>query len=141
LNKELSSHWRENLTKKNQEIFDENNIKNTIDLVTNPRHHLYFQGVKIYNISSEVVRKCLRIKNSNSFNREKDLMDFVMISNLDDALLSSMISYDKEKKELHFNGNFSKLANMDKFKVNDELIKKFKREAEKYYLRNDIKNI
>jgi hypothetical protein len=141
LNKELSSHWRENLTKKNQDIFDENNIKNTIDLVTNPRHHLYFQGVKIYTIQSEVIRKCLKIRDSNSFNREKDLMDLIMISNLDDALISSMISYNKENKELHFNGNFSKLTGMDKFKVSDELIKKFKVEAEKYYLRNDIKNI
>ena len=30
---------------------------------------------------------------------------------------------------------------MDKFKVSDELIKKFKTEAERYYLRNDIKNL
>ncbi len=141
LNKEKSGHWRENLTAKNQDIFDENNIKNTIDLVTNPRHHLYFQGVKIYTMPSEVIRKCLRIRDSNSFNREKDLMDFIMISNLDDALISSMISYDKEKKEMHFNQNFSKLAGMDKFKVSEELIKKFRVEAEKYYLRNDIKNI
>lgn len=141
LNKELSSHWRGNLTSKNQEIFDENNIKNTIDLVTNPRHHVYFQGIKIYTMASEVVRKCLRIRDSNSFNREKDLMDFIMISNLDDGLISSMISYDKDKKELHFNGNFSKLAGMDKFKVSEELINKFRMNAERYYLRNDIKNI
>ena len=129
------------MTLKNQTIFEENGIESTIDLVTNPRHHLYFQGIKIYTLGSEIIRKLLRIRDSNIHNREKDLMDFIMISNLDDALISSMISYDKQKKETHFNQNFSKLAGMDKFKVNDELIKKFRLEAERYYLRNDIKNI
>jgi hypothetical protein len=38
LNKELSSHWRENLTKKNQDIFDENNIKNNQNTPTINNH-------------------------------------------------------------------------------------------------------
>jgi hypothetical protein len=65
LNKENSSHWRESLTLKNNSIFEENNITSTIDLVTNPRHHLYFQGIKVYTLSSEVIRKLLRIRDSN----------------------------------------------------------------------------
>jgi glycogenin glucosyltransferase len=139
LNKENSSHWRETLTEKNQKIFDENNIKSTIDLITNPRHHLYFQGIKIYTMGSEIIRKFLRIRDSNSFNREKDLMDLTMINLLNDGLISGFVTLDKNSNELVFNDKYNKVVGESKIKLTPELINKFKKEGEKYYLRADLK--
>jgi hypothetical protein len=141
LNKENSSHWRESLTLKNNSIFEENNITSTIDLVTNPRHHLYFQGIKVYTLSSEVIRKLLRIRDSNIYNREKDLMDLTMINLINDGLISSFVSLDKDKRELHFNKRYSKLSGMSNFKLTEQLINKFKLEGMKYYLRADLKEL
>ena len=141
LNKEKSSHWRESLTLKNNNIFEENNINSTIDLITNPRHHLYFQGIKIYTLSSEIIRKLLRIRDSNIYNREKDLMDLTMISLINDGLISSFVSLDKDKRELHFNKLYSKLAGMSNFKLTEQLINKFKIEGMKYYLKADLKEL
>jgi hypothetical protein len=139
LNKENSGHWRETLTEKNQKIFDENNIKSTVDLITNPRHHLYFQGIKIYTMGSEIIRKFLRIRDSNSFNREKDLMDLTMINLLNDGLISGFVTLDKDSKELVFNDKYNKVVGESKIKLTPELINKFKKEGEKYYLRADLK--
>ena len=143
LSKEKSSHWKESLTEKNNAIFEENSIASTIDLVTNTRHHLYFQGVKIYTLNCEIVRKFLRIRDSNIFNREKDLMDLYMISLIDDGLLSSYVSLDKDKKtpELLFNHTYSKLVGMKDFKIDSKLLDKFKLEGQKYYLKSDLKNL
>ena len=143
LSKEKSSHWKESLTEKNNAIFEENSIASTIDLVTNPRHHLYFQGVKIYTLNCEIVRKFIRIRDSNIFNREKDLMDLYMISLIDDGLLSSYVSLNKDKKipELLFNHTYSKLVGMKDFKIDSKLLDKFKLEGQKYYLKSDLKNL
>ncbi len=141
LNKENSGHWRESLTAKNQNIFEENGIDSTIDLVTNPRHHLYFQGIKIYTLSSEIIRKLLRIRDSNIHNREKDLMDLTMICLINDGLISSFVSLDKDKKELHFNKNYSKLAGMNSFKLDEKILNKFKMEGMRYYLKADLKEL
>jgi len=126
---------------KNNNIFEENVIESTIDLVTNPRHHLYFQGIKIYTLSSEIIRKLLRIRDSNIHNREKDLMDLTMISLINDGLISSFVSLDKDKKELHFNKLYSKLAGMTNFKLTEQLLNKFKVEGMKYYLKADLKEL
>ena len=141
LNKEGSSHWRESLTQKNQAIYDENGINSSIDLVTNPRHHLYFQGIKIYTLSSEIIRKMLRIRDSNQFNREKDLMDLTMINLINDGLISSFVTLDKDSKELHFNKLYTKLSGITKLKLDTKLIEKFKSEGMRYYLKADLKEL
>jgi hypothetical protein len=141
LNKENSGHWRETLTEKNQKIFDENNIKSTIDLITNPRHHLYFQGIKIYTLGTEIIRKFLRIRDSNSFNREKDLMDLTMINLLNDGLISGYVTLDKNSKELVFNDKYKDTVGENKIKLTSDLVNKFKKEGEKYYLRSDLKGL
>lgn len=131
LQKEGSRHWKESLTEKNKELFD------TIDLVTNPSKHFYFQGVKLYKLDTEVLRKFMRIRDSNIHNKNKDLMDFIMIYTLDDGLLSEFFTYDFDSKELKINKKYEKYIGTDNIKLDN--ISELKKIAEKYYLRSDIK--
>jgi hypothetical protein len=139
LNKENSSHWRETLTEKNNLIYEECDIKSSIDLVTNPKHHLYFQGIKIYTLNSEIIRKFLRIRDSNIHNREKDLFDFTMINLINDTLISEYVALDTDKKTLLFNTKYKKDVGIDSFKLTPEFITKHKEIGEKSYLKADLK--
>jgi len=137
LQKEDSKHWKESLTKKNKEIFDAANIKSTTDLVTNPANHFYFQGIKLYKINTEVLRKFMRIRDSNIHNKNKDLMDFLMICILNDGLISEFITYSFETKELSINKKYEKYIGFDKMKIDN--LPELKQLAEKYYLRIDVR--
>jgi alpha-N-acetylglucosamine transferase len=137
LQKEDSKHWKESLTKKNNDLFNAVNIKSTIDLVTNPSNHFYFQGIKLYKLQTEVLRKFMRIRDSNIHNKNKDLMDFMMICTLNDGLMSEFINYNYDKKEFKINKKYEEYIGTDKIKIDQ--IQELKKIAEKYYLRLDIK--
>jgi len=137
LQKEDSKHWKESLTEKNKQLFDAVNIKSTIDLITNPSNHFYFQGIKLYKLETEVLRKFMRIRDSNIHNKNKDLMDFLMIYILNDGLISEFITYDFESKELKINKKYEKYIGTDNIKIDN--IQELKKIADKYYLRSDIK--
>ena len=137
LQKEGSQHWKESLTEKNKKLFDATNIKSTIDLVTNPSNHFYFQGIKLYKLDVEVLRKFMRIRDSNIHNKNKDLMDFLMICTLNDGLISEFITYDFNTKEFKINKKYEKYIGTDKLIL--ENISELKKIADKYYLRSDIK--
>jgi hypothetical protein len=137
LQKEGSKHWKDSLTEKNKQLYDAVNIKSTIDLVTNPFNHFYFQGVKLYKLETEVLRKFMRIRDSNIHNKNKDLMDFLMICTLNDGLISEFITYNFDTKELKINNKYDKYIGSDNIKMDN--IQELKKIADKYYLRSDIK--
>jgi hypothetical protein len=137
LQKEKSQHWKESLTEKNNQVFNSVNIKSTIDLITNPANHLYFQGIKLYKLDAEILRKFMRIRDSNIHNKNKDLMDLLMIINLNDGLISEFVNYSFENKELTINKKYEKYIGTDKMKIDN--LSELKQQAEKYYLRSDIK--
>lgn len=137
LQKEDSKHWKESLTEKNKQLFDAVNIKSTVDLVTNPSNHFYFQGVKLYKLETEILRKFMRIRDSNIHNKNKDLMDFLMICTLNDGLISEFITYDFNTKEFKINKKYEKYIGTNKLIL--ENISELKKIADKYYLRSDIK--
>jgi hypothetical protein len=137
LQKEGSQHWKESLTEKNNQIFNANNIKSTIDLVTNPFNHFYFQGIKLYKLDTEILRKFMRIRDSNIHNKNKDLMDLLMIMSLNDGLISEFITFNYDTKEISINKKYEKYIGFDKMKI--ENLSELKEQAERYYLRSDIK--
>jgi hypothetical protein len=137
LQKEESQHWKESLTEKNKQLFDATNIKSSTDLITNPFNHFYFQGIKLYKLETEVLRKFMRIRDSNIHNKNKDLMDFLMIYTLNDGLISEFITYDFDTKEFKINKKYEKYIGTNKLIL--ENIPELKKIAEKYYLRSDIK--
>jgi hypothetical protein len=137
LQKEGSKHWKESLTEKNKQLFDATNIKDTTDLITNPNNHFYFQGVKLYKLETEILRKFMRIRDSNIHNKNKDLMDLLMIVTLNDGLISEFVTYNFETKELKINKKYEKYIGTDNIKLDN--IPELKNIAEKYYLRSDIK--
>jgi hypothetical protein len=137
LQKENSQHWKESFNEKNKEIFDAVNIKSTIDLVTNPSNHFYFQGIKLYKINTEMIKKFMRIRDSNIHNKNKNLMDILMIITLNDGLISEFVTYTHETNELKINKKYEKYIGTDKIKIDN--IQELKQIAEKYYLRADVK--
>ena len=137
LQKENSQHWKDSLTEKNNQVFNAVNIKSTLDLITNPANHLYFQGIKLYKLDAEILRKFMRIRDSNIHNKNKDLMDLLMIMNLNDGLISDFINYSFDNKEITINKKYEKYIGTDKMKI--ENLSELKKIAEKYYLRSDIK--
>jgi len=139
LKKEGSSHWKEKLDVKNTEIFSAINVKSSIDLATNPSNHFYFQGIKLYKLEGEMIKKFMRIRDSNIHNINKNIMDILMISILNDGLISDFVNYDYNTKELKFNEKFVKYVGTDKITLDN--IDKYKKIADKYYLRADIKNL
>ena len=134
---ENSQHWKDSLTEKNNQVFNAVNIKSTIDLITNPVNHLYFQGIKLYKLDAEILRKFMRIRDSNIHNKNKDLMDLLMIMNLNDGLISDFINYSFDSKEITINKKYEKYIGFVKSTVDN--LSELKKIAEKYYLRSDIK--
>lgn len=137
LQKEGSQHWKESLTIKNLETFNASNIKSTVNLVTDPANHFYFQGIKLYKLDTEVLRKFMRIRDSNIHNKNKDLMDLLMIITLNDGLISDFVTYNYDTKELKINNKYEKYIGFDKIKI--ENLSELKQIADKYYLRSDVK--
>ena len=64
-----------------------------------------------------------------------------MINLINDGLISSFVTFDKDSKELHFNKLYTKLSGITKLKLDAKLIEKFKLEGMKYYLKADLKEL
>jgi hypothetical protein len=79
----------------------------------------------------------MRIRDSNIHNKNKDLMDFMMICTLNDGLISEFITYDFDTKDFKVNNKYEKYIGADNIKTDN--IQELKKIADKYYLRSDIK--
>lgn len=119
-----SKYWRDTWKEINKKIFDHIGIPNHHELVLNPRYHMYFNGLKLYTIEFELVRKILR-------HRKQDYADFiVMYFNYRD-LLGNYVYFDKNNK-LQFNKKFE----IDVRKEDRGVIRKVKAEIDKKYDKN-----
>lgn len=88
-----STHWKESWTEKNNQIFKffEQYKLNHEEIVLNPEYHLYFNGLKIYNIEFELIRKVLR-------HMAKDYADFIIMYFKFRNLLSNYVYLNKNNK-------------------------------------------
>ena len=116
-----SSHWRETQSNKNLQLLKPFDIKTNEDLICDPRNHMYYNGLKIYLMDHEIVRKMLR-------HRAQDYADFIMMYFYHRPLLGQYVYLNKENK-LEFNKNF----NIEVDKNNNHLIEKIKNEMDKKY--------
>jgi lipopolysaccharide biosynthesis glycosyltransferase len=87
------SHWHESWTIKNKQILDYFNISSVADLVCNPRYHMYYQGIKLYLLDHEIVRKLYRF-------RSQDFADFVVMLLFRRDLISKYITVDDRTSKL-----------------------------------------
>ena len=120
---EGSQYWRDKWTEKNMQVLEQFNIKNTTELATNPRYHMYCQGIKFYLPDHEIIRKIIR-------NRPQDHIDFIMINMISPNLLGDMVKFKNGKIQY---GDEIKYIDDNNIKYNNEEILKAK------YFRNDIR--
>lgn len=120
---EGSQYWRDKWTEKNMKVLEQFDIKNTTELATNPRYHMYIQGIKFYLPEHEIVRKIIR-------NRPQDHIDFIMINMIKPSLLNDLVSFDNGK--INYNDKIKYIDDND-IKYNNEDILKSK------YFKNDIR--
>lgn len=86
---EDSEHWRENWTKKNNEILNYFNIPSFTELVSDPKNYFYFEGFKCYLLEYEIIRKIFR-------NRNNDHADFMILSKLYPNIFSQFVKFENE---------------------------------------------
>lgn len=77
-------YWKESWTEKNNKVLNYFDVQNMIELATNPENYYYFNGLKIYTINYEIIRKIYR-------NRKQDHADFLMMSSLYTELISQFV--------------------------------------------------
>ena len=80
-------YWRDSWTEKNKQILDSFGIAGMVDLVCNPRYHMYFQGVKMYLLEHELRRKLFR-------HRAQDYADFVVMLLFHRNLVDKFLTID-----------------------------------------------
>lgn len=84
LNVEGSKYWDETYAKKKKEILKFLELSGFVEIVTDPKYHYYFQGLKYLLIDHEIIRKIYR-------NDVSDHADFLMIGNLYPKLISEYV--------------------------------------------------
>ena len=84
-------YWNDRWTQKNKEIFDAFGILTISDLVSNPRHHMYYQGVRMYLLDHEMVRKLYR-------HRTQDFADFIVMLLHRRELVNPWMSLDEKHR-------------------------------------------
>lgn len=120
---EGSKYWNDKWTIKNNQVFEQFGMSNSIDLTTDPRYHMYSQGIKFYLVEHELVRKIIR-------NRPQDHIDFIMMKHIMPKVLGDYVTFDS-------NGDI-KYRNDIKY-IDDNNIKYDKDEILKFkYLKRDI---
>jgi hypothetical protein len=77
-------YWKKSWTDKNNIVLNQFDIDSLTELTTNPAHHYYFSGFKLYLIKYEIFRKLQR-------NRKQDHADFMMLATLYPSLVSEFI--------------------------------------------------
>jgi hypothetical protein len=126
---EGSKYWRESWTLKNNNIYNAFQISAFADIVANPRYHMYFQGMKLYLLDHEIVRKILR-------HGEQDYADFIMMYFYWRLQLGHYIYLDKNNK-MHFFNSYDELFD----KHSDHLVQLISGEFRKKYLPKEYTEI
>ena len=67
--------WRESWHDKNYKLFQNCNVENYEDLITNPNNYFYYGGLKFYLLEHELIRKIMRYT-------KKDVLDLKMFDKL-----------------------------------------------------------
>lgn len=83
--------WQESWTQKNKDVLDYFNITSMDELIADPRYHFYFQGLKVYLLDYEIVRKLYRAG-------EQDFADFIMILFSKPELINDFITISDDNK-------------------------------------------
>ena len=107
--------WRESWDNKNYKLFQNCNIKDYDDLITNPRNYFFYGGIKFYLLEFEIIRKIMRFT-------KKDILDLKMLNKLysinqdiykiknDDIKVLKNIKYiDYENKDIDYGIDFKSL--------------------------------
>lgn len=128
---EKSKNWEHSKIKHITELLKSAEIESLTDIVTNPKYHMYFGGLKIYNIDLEIVRKINRVEYVY-----QDCADFIMMYFYSRILMGQYVFVDKNNK-LVFHERFGS----KKIKKTPELIKKIKNYIDSRYNINKSKQI
>ena len=123
-----SSHWKQKWTDINNDLFNRLNISTPEEITFDPRYHLYFNGLKIYNLEFEIVRKIRH--------KIQDYSDFIMMYFYHRNLLGHYVYLNKDNKL-----EFEKSLNVQIEKKNDYLINKIKNEIDKKYPKKESEPI
>src|SRR5690606_11044503 len=82
--------WKEQWTDENNDMMNHFNIEIFDDIVSDPRNHFYYQGLKLYKLEYELVRKALRMNH-------KDQKDFLIINKFNPEIIHSYVSIKNDK--------------------------------------------
>lgn len=83
--------WKESWTEKNKELLNALKIENFADIVLDPAHHFYYNGIKYYLLDYELIKKILQQNPS-------DYADLIMIYFNHKNLIGNLIYLDKNNK-------------------------------------------
>lgn len=125
---EHSEYWRDSWTEKNNKLyfFFDKNITTT-EILTNPKYHFYFKGLKCYILPFEIIRKMMR-------NLKQDHADFIMMNILNTNLISDYIELE--------NGQLKYLKTENEPpKLTHEYLKKVIEIIYKKYLKSSIEKL
>ena len=107
----IGKYWRESRNIKNKQIFDAFNISSVDELVCNPRYHMYFQGLKMYLLDHEIVKKLYR-------HQIRDIADFIMMIMDRRNLINKYVTIDDNTCKLCIQESQNKYIDVD---LNDVL--------------------
>lgn len=130
LSKENTKYYNKYMSQNIKILLKEINVKNLVELTTNPQNYYYFQGVKLININSLIQKYLI------SYNDYK-LLDLLFMSILYSYYTKDFMHIDIAKKELIFTKDYN---NINKIELNNNIISKILKNS-KLYIKNDLKLI
>lgn len=86
-------YWRETWEERNKQILDYFNIDSIDSIICNPKYYMYFQGIKMYLLDHEIIRKLYRF-------RSPDIADFVVILLFYRDLINKYITIDDHTNKM-----------------------------------------
>jgi hypothetical protein len=128
---EESKYWENSKIKHIIKLLETIEPESLTEITTNPKYHMYFGGMKMYNLDLEIVRKINRVEFLH-----QDIADFIMMYFYNRILLGYYVFVDKNNK-LSFHSKFGN----KKIKKTTDLIKKIKNFIDSRYVINKSKMI
>lgn len=131
---EGSTYWKASWSEKNQEVLDKFNIKNFSEVAFDPAHHWYRQGIKLYKLDFEIIRKINRIHKTELVPQlASDFSDLIMLYFKKRLLLKNYI-FLNENQQMVLDGK-----SLAETKISPKLIYAlFEKIKEKYGRKNEI---
>ena len=91
---EDSEHWNSKWSIKNNVLLKALGIKSFDEIVMNPNYHFYYNGIKVYKMDYEIVRKFIRI-------RGQDIADIAMLYLNFKNIVGTQIQMDNNNKIIY----------------------------------------